>query len=42
MIFHIVCTSVDNAYLFLYFFGRIKIFWDRWCWKALGINDLVL
>jgi hypothetical protein len=33
--------SLDKDYLFLYFFGRIKIFWDRWCWKAVGINDLV-
>jgi hypothetical protein len=22
-------------------FGRFKIFWDRWCWKAVEINDLV-
>jgi hypothetical protein len=34
-------TSLDKNYLFLYFFARIKLFWDRWCWKAVGINDLV-
>jgi hypothetical protein len=40
VIFHIACTSLDKDYFFL-FFGRLKIFWDRWCWKAVGINDLV-
>jgi hypothetical protein len=40
--FHIVCTSLDKDYLFLYFFGRFKIFFgDRWCSKAVEINDLV-
>jgi hypothetical protein len=37
VIFRIVYTSLDKDYLFLYFFGCLKIFLDRWCW----INDLV-
>jgi hypothetical protein len=41
MIFRIACTSLDKDYLFLYFFERLKIFWDRWCWKSVEINDLV-
>jgi hypothetical protein len=41
VIFRVACTSLDKDYLFLYFFERIKIFWDRWCCKVVGINDLV-
>jgi hypothetical protein len=40
--FRIACTSLDKDYLFLYFFWCFKIiFLDRWCWKAVEINDLV-
>jgi hypothetical protein len=41
VIFRIVCTSLDKDYLFLYFLDTLRFFWDRWCWKAVEINDLV-
>jgi hypothetical protein len=39
--FRIVCTSLDKNYLFLYFLDALRFFGDRWCWKAVEINDLV-
>jgi hypothetical protein len=39
--FRIACTSLDKDYLFLYFLDALRFFWDRWCWKAVEINDLV-
>jgi hypothetical protein len=27
--------------LILYFLDALIFFWDRWCWKAIQINDLV-
>jgi hypothetical protein len=39
--FRIACTSLDKDYLFLYFLDALRFFWDRWCWKAVVINDLV-
>jgi hypothetical protein len=39
--FRIACTSLDKDYLFLYFVDALNFFWDRWCWKAVEINDLV-
>jgi hypothetical protein len=41
VIFRIACTSQDKDYLFLYFLDTFNFFWDRWCWKAVEINDLV-
>jgi hypothetical protein len=41
VIFRIACTTLDNDYLFLYFLDALRFFWDRWCWKAVEINDLV-
>jgi hypothetical protein len=41
VIFRIACTSLDKDYLFLYFLDALRFFWDRWCWKAFEINDLV-
>jgi hypothetical protein len=41
VIFRIACTSLDKDYLFLYFLDSLRFFWDRWRWKAVGINDLV-
>jgi hypothetical protein len=41
VIFRIVCTSLDKDYLFLYFLDTFRIFLDRWCWKAVEINNLV-
>jgi hypothetical protein len=38
--FRIACTSLDKDYLFLYFLDALRFF-DRWCWKAVEINDLV-
>ena len=44
-IFRIACTSLDMSldknYLFLYFLDTFRFFLDRWCWKAVEINDLV-
>jgi hypothetical protein len=39
--FRIACTSLDKDYLFLYFVDALRFFWDRWCWKAVEINNLV-
>ena len=39
--FRIACTSLDKDYLFLSFLDILRFFWDRWCWKAVEINDLV-
>jgi hypothetical protein len=39
--FRIAYTSLDKDYLFLYFLDALIFFWDRWCWKAVEINDLV-
>jgi hypothetical protein len=41
VIFRIACTSLDKDYLFLYFLDDLRFFWYIWCWKAIGINDLV-
>jgi hypothetical protein len=41
VIFRIACTSLDKDYLFLYFLDALRFFWDRWCWKAVEVNDLV-
>jgi hypothetical protein len=41
MIFRIACTSLDKDFLFLYFLDALRFFWDRWCGKAVEINDLV-
>jgi hypothetical protein len=41
VIFRIACTSLDKDYLFLYFLDALRFFWDRWCWKAVEINNLV-
>jgi hypothetical protein len=41
VIFRIACTFLDKDYLFLYFLDALRFFWDRWCWKAFEINDLV-
>jgi hypothetical protein len=41
VIFRIAYTSLDKDYIFLYFLDALRFFWDRWCWKAVEINDLV-
>jgi hypothetical protein len=41
VIFRIACTSLDKDYLFLYFLDTFRFFLDRWCWKAVEINNLV-
>ena len=41
VIFRIACTYLDKDYLFLYFLDALRFFWDRRCWKAVEINDLV-